>query len=121
MVKVTYDYFYIFVFILFTAVITFIIFFLSYLFATQNPDKEKTSPYECGFEPFEDARKEVDVRFYLVAILFIIFDVEAAYLYPWAISLFHLESTGYWAMVDFIIELVVGFFYVWKIGGLEWE
>jgi NADH-quinone oxidoreductase subunit A len=119
--KIMYDYFYIFIFFIFSAIITMIIFLLSYLFATQNPDIEKTSPYECGFEPFDDARKEVDVRFYLVAILFIIFDVEAAYLYPWAISLFHLNAAGYWAMVDFVIELVVGLYYVWKIGALEWE
>lgn len=121
MAKVLYDYFFILGFFILSTIITLIIFSLSYLFGTQKPDKEKTSPYECGFEPFGDARKEVDVRFYLIAILFIIFDVEAAYIYPWAISLFHLDPTGYWAMIDFIIELVVGLFYVWRIGALEWE
>ena len=98
-----------------------IIFGASYLLATQNPDTEKLSSYECGFDPYEDARNTFDVRFYLVAILFIIFDLEAVFFFPWAISLSHLTSFGFWTMVDFIIELALGFLYAWKIGALEWE
>jgi len=98
-----------------------IIFGASYLLATQNPDTEKLSSYECGFDPYEDARNTFDVRFYLVAILFIIFDLEAVFFFPWAVSLSHLTSFGFWTMVDFIIELALGFLYAWKIGALEWE
>lgn len=98
-----------------------IIFGLSYALATQNPDTEKLSSYECGFDPYEDARNTFDVRFYLVAILFIIFDLEAVFFFPWAISLSHLTSWGFWTMIDFIIELALGFLYAWKIGALEWE
>ena len=98
-----------------------IIFALSYVLAIQNPDTEKLSSYECGFDPYEDARNTFDVRFYLVAILFIIFDLEAVFFFPWAVSLSHLTSWGFWTMVDFIIELALGFLYAWKIGALEWE
>nr|YP_009163716.1 NADH dehydrogenase subunit 3 [Triparma laevis]BAS19170.1 NADH dehydrogenase subunit 3 [Triparma laevis] len=93
----------------------------SYLLAVQNPDTEKLSAYECGFDPYEDARHTFDVRFYLVAILFIIFDIEAMFLFPWAVSLDQIGSLGFWSMVDFILELGVGFIYAWKIGALEWE
>lgn len=98
-----------------------ILFVLSYFLATQNPDTEKLSSYECGFDPYEDARNTFDVRFYLVAILFIIFDLEAVFFFPWSISLSHVTSWGYWTMIDFIIELGLGFLYAWKIGALEWE
>jgi NADH-quinone oxidoreductase subunit A len=93
----------------------------SYFLGIQKPDTEKVSVYECGFDPYEDSRNAFDVRFYLVAILFIIFDLEAMFLFPWAVSLGHLSSMGFWTMVDFLAELTVGFIYVWKIGALEWE
>jgi NADH-quinone oxidoreductase subunit A len=102
-------------------ILSIIIFALSYILAIQNPDTEKLSSYECGFDPYEDARNTFDVRFYLVAILFIIFDLEAVFFFPWAVSLSHLTSWGFWTMVDFIIELALGFLYAWKIGALEWE
>jgi len=86
-----------------------------------KPDSEKSSPYECGFEAFEDARSKFDVRYYLVAILFIIFDLEIAFLIPWALVLDDLGVFGLLAMVVFIVELIVGFFFVWKKGALEWE
>ena len=86
-----------------------------------NPDSEKVSAYECGFDPYEDARNTFDVRFYLVAILFIIFDLEAVYFYPWCVSFSFLNIEGFWGMFDFIIELVVGFIYAWEVGALEWE
>lgn len=98
-----------------------IIYVLGYFLSIQNPDTEKVSSYECGFDPYEDARNTFDVRFYLVAILFIIFDLEAVFFFPWAISLSHLTSWGFWTMIDFIVELALGFLYAWKIGALEWE
>ncbi|MCB1884278.1 MAG: NADH-quinone oxidoreductase subunit A [Geminicoccaceae bacterium] len=89
--------------------------------APQNPDPEKVSAYECGFEPFEDARGRFDVRYYLVAILFIIFDLEVAFLFPWAVSLGHIGMLGFWSMILFLGVLTVGFVYEWKKGALEWE
>jgi NADH-quinone oxidoreductase subunit A len=93
----------------------------SFLVGTQNPDSEKLSPYECGFEPFDDARSKFDVRFYLVAILFIIFDLEVAFLFPWAVSLSRIGGFGFWSMIVFLGVLTVGFVYEWKKGALEWE
>jgi NADH-quinone oxidoreductase subunit A len=92
-----------------------------YLFAPHRPDAEKLSPYECGFEAFEDARMKFDVRYYLVAILFIIFDLEIAFLFPWAVALKEIGGPGFWAMMLFLAVLVVGFIYEWKKGALEWE
>lgn len=86
-----------------------------------NPDVEKNAPYECGFDAFEDARHRFDVRFYLVAILFIIFDLEIAFLFPWAISLGGIGLFGFWSMMFFLSTLTVGFIYEWKKGALEWE
>ena len=94
---------------------------LPFLVARRNPDAEKLSPYECGFEPFDDARRKFDVRFYLVAILFIIFDLEVAFLFPWAVTLGKIGLFGFWSMVVFLGVLTVGFIYEWKKGALEWE
>ncbi len=91
------------------------------LLGPSRPDSEKLSPYECGFEAFEDTRSQFDVRYYLVAILFIIFDLEIAYFIPWALALDSLGVFGLVAMVIFVAELVIGFFFVWKKGALEWE
>ena len=93
----------------------------SLIVAPQQPDREKLSPYECGFEPFEDARGRFDVRFYLVAILFIIFDLEVAFLFPWAVSLGNIGLLGFWSMIVFLGVLTVGFIYEWRKGALEWE
>jgi len=93
----------------------------SYIVARQRPDSEKDSAYECGFEAFDDARGRFDVRFYLVAILFIIFDLEVAFLFPWAIALSEIGVFGFWSMVIFLGILTIGFVYEWKKGGLEWE
>lgn len=98
-----------------------IIVLASFIVARQNPDVEKLSPYECGFEPFGDSRKQFDVRFYLVAILFIIFDLEVAFLFPWAISLGEIGMFGFWSMMVFLGVLTIGFVYEWKKGALEWE
>jgi NADH-quinone oxidoreductase subunit A len=93
----------------------------SLLAARQKPYAEKLSAYECGFEPFDDARRRFDVRFYLVAILFIIFDLEVAFLFPWAVSLSHIGMLGFWSMMAFLAVLTVGFIYEWNKGALEWE
>lgn len=92
-----------------------------FVLAPHRPDSEKLSPYECGFEAFEDARMKFDVRYYLVAILFILFDLEIAFLFPWAVVLEEIGLFGYLAMVIFLAILVVGFVYEWKKGALEWE
>ena len=93
----------------------------SYIIVPQHPDVAKTSQYECGFEPFGDARRKFDVRFYLVAILFIIFDLEVAFLFPWAVSLDLTGWPGWITMMIFLGELAVGLAYAWKVGALEWE
>jgi len=93
----------------------------SFILARQRPDSEKLSPYECGFDPFGDARAQFDVRFYLVAILFIIFDLEVAFLFPWAIALGHIGLFGFWSMMVFLAVLTIGFIYEWRKGALEWE
>ena len=94
---------------------------LNFLFAPKNPDPEKLSAYECGFEAFSDSRMEFDVRFYLVAILFIIFDLEIAFLFPWAISLGNIGLLGFSSMMIFLFILTIGFIYEWKKGALDWE
>ena len=93
----------------------------SFVVARQRPDSEKLSPYECGFEPFADARSKFDVRYYLVAILFILFDLEIAFLFPWAVVLREIGLPGFVAMLVFLGILVVGFIYEWMKGALEWE
>ena len=94
---------------------------LNFILTPKKPDPEKLSAYECGFEPFNDSRMEFDVRFYLVAILFIIFDLEIAFLFPWAISLGQIGFFGYISMMIFLFILTVGFIYEWKKGALDWE
>ena len=109
----------IFIFVSLGLSIGFII--LNFLFSPKNPDPEKLSAYECGFEAFGDSRMEFDVRFYLVAILFIIFDLEIAFLFPWAISLGNIGTLGFWSMMIFLFVLAVGFVYEWKKGALDWD
>ena len=94
---------------------------LSFVVGDSNPDSEKLSAYECGFEAFDDSRMKFDVRFYLVAILFIIFDLEVAFLFPWAVSLGNIGILGFWSMMFFLLILTVGFIYEWKKGALDWE
>lgn len=94
---------------------------LGKLVSPHKPDPEKNSPYECGFEAFEDARMKFDVRYYLVAILFILFDLEIAFLFPWAVVLKDIGLFGFLAMLVFLFVLVVGFIYEWKKGALEWD
>ena len=93
----------------------------SFIAGDSKPDNEKLSAYECGFEAFDDARGRFDVRFYLVALLFIIFDLEVAFLFPWAITLGKIGIFGFWSMMIFLLILTIGFIYEWKKGALEWE
>jgi len=94
---------------------------LGYVLGPNRPDAEKNSPYECGFEAFEDARMKFDVRYYLVAILFILFDLEITFLVPWAVAFTEIGSYGFWVGVIFLVDLLVGFVYAWKVGALDWE
>lgn len=115
------EYYYLLVFILLSLVLSIIVFLLSYILAVQTYDAEKLSAYECGFQPFEDARNKFDIKFYLVAILFIIFDLEVSYLFSWAICLNNLDFHGFWWMFAFLILLTVGFVYEWMKGALVWD
>jgi len=114
-------YFSIILFLFIALALSFGFIIANFLAAPSNPDPEKLSAYECGFEAFDDSRMEFDVRFYLVAILFIIFDLEIAFLFPWAISLGNIGALGFWSMMIFLSVLTIGFIYEWKKGALEWE
>ena len=115
------DYATILIFLFISIGLGFAFIFVNFLFSPSNPDPEKLSAYECGFEAFDDARMKFDVRFYLVAILFIIFDLEVAFLFPWAVSLGNIGLLGFWSMMFFLFVLTVGFIYEWKKGALDWE
>ncbi len=115
------DYFSIIVFLIIALGLSFLFILLNFVLSPKNPDPEKLSAYECGFEPFNDSRMEFDVRFYLVAILFIIFDLEIAFLFPWAISLGNIGSLGFFSMMIFLFVLTIGFVYEWKKGALDWD
>ena len=108
-------------FLVFAILLTVLIIGASYLLARQNPDSEKLSAYECGFEPYEDTRHVFDIKFCVIAILFIIFDIEIMFLIPWCISISKLDLLGFWSMIDFLIELGIGFFYVWYVNALNWD
>ncbi len=109
------------IFVVIAVAVGFILLTVGFALSPSRPDNEKLSPYECGFEAFEDSRMKFDVRYYLVAILFIIFDLEIAFLFPWAVSLKHIGLFGFLAMALFLGILVVGFIYEWNKGALEWE
>lgn len=115
------NYFPVLVFIIIALLVGVVPLVLGFILAPNKPDSEKLSPYECGFEAFEDARMKFDVRYYLVAILFILFDLEIAFLFPWAIVLEEIGLAGFVAMMVFLGILVVGFIYEWMKGALEWE
>lgn len=115
------QYYPILVFLVVAAVLAAAALAIGFVLGPRHPDPEKLSPYECGFEAFEDARMKFDVRYYLIAILFIIFDLEIAFLFPWAVVLEDIGLFGFLAMVVFLLILVVGFAYEWKKGALEWE
>jgi len=115
------DYFPIILFLIIALILSFGFIVVNFLFSPKKPDPQKLSAYECGFEPFKDSRMEFDVRFYLVAILFIIFDLEIAFLFPWAVSLGKIGFFGFISMMIFLVILTVGFIYEWKKGALDWE
>ena len=115
------SYFPIILFLIIALGLSFGFIILNYLLSPKNPDPEKLSAYECGFEAFNDARGRFDVRFYLVAILFIIFDLEIAFLFPWAVSLGNIGILGFSSMMIFLFILTIGFIYEWKKGALDWE
>ena len=125
MIKMIYnfltDYLSIIIFLLMALLISIGFILINFLSSPSNPDPEKLSAYECGFDAFDDSRMEFDVRFYLVAILFIIFDLEIAFLFPWAITLGKIGVFGFWSMMIFLGVLTIGFIYEWKKGALEWE
>ena len=115
------EYFPIILFLIIALGLSFAFILINFLLSPKKPDPEKLSSYECGFEPFNDSRMQFDVRFYLVAILFIIFDLEIAFLFPWAISLGNIGLIGFISMMIFLFILAVGFIYEWKKGVLDWE
>ncbi len=115
------EFYYILIFFLLSSLIAAVVFFLSYFLVKQNVDSEKISSYECGFEPFEDTRSKFDIKFYLVAILFIIFDLEISYLFPWSVVLKDINLFGFWSMIFFLIILTVGFIFEWLKGALDWN
>ena len=119
--KLLLEYLPILIFIGVAIALSVVIVLASFILARQKPDSEKVSPYECGFPPFSDARTKFDVRFYLVSLLFIIFDLEVAFLFPWAVALGKIGVFGFWSMMVFLGVLTVGFIYEWKTGALEWE
>ena len=115
------DYLSIIIFVIISLLLSLGFILINLIAAPNNPDPEKLSAYECGFEAFSDARIQFDVRFYLVAILFIIFDLEIAFLFPWAISLGNIGLLGFYSMILFLFTLTIGFIYEWKKGALEWD
>jgi NADH-quinone oxidoreductase subunit A len=115
------DYLSIIIFLFIALLISIGFILINFISSPSNPDPEKLSAYECGFDAFDDSRMEFDVRFYLVAILFIIFDLEIAFLFPWAITLGKIGVFGFWSMMIFLAVLTIGFIYEWKKGALEWE
>lgn len=115
------EYFLICIFLFVAILLTVVIVGCSYFLVKQNPESEKLSAYECGFEPYEDTRHTFDIKFCVIAILFIIFDIEIMFLMPWCVSLAKLDLLGFWSMIDFLFELGVGFFYVWYVGALNWD
>ena len=114
------EYFYLLILVIFSMVLSIVIIGLSMSLVSWGNEVEKLSAYECGFHPFEDTRDKFDVRFYLVSILFIIFDLEVVFLFPWCIKFVGLGGLGYWTMILFLWILVVGFFYEWRKGALDW-
>ena len=115
------EYSLILIFFTISTFLSIVVFMLSYFLTPQEEDQEKISAYECGFNPFDDARSTFDIRFYLVAILFLIFDLEISFLFPWSLILGQLPIFGFWVMIVFLIILTIGFVYEWYKGALEWE
>jgi len=115
------EYLPIFLIVFISLLLAIIIIIISFFFVVQKPDIEKLSTYECGFEPYSDSRHKFDIKFYLLAIIFVMFDIETAFLLPWSISISKLNLLGFWSMIDFIFELNFVYIYIWLVGALEWD
>ena len=115
------EYLSIFIYLCFATFLGVLIISLSYFLVTQSPETEKLSTYECGFDPYGDTREQFNIRFYIIAILFVLFDIEIIFLLPWCLSLAQLDLLGFWSMVEFLAELGIGFIYVWCVGAIEWS
>lgn len=115
------EYLSIFIYLIFATFLACLIVALSYFLVTQSPETEKLSTYECGFEPYGDTRNQFNIRFYIIAILFILFDIEIIFMLPWCVSISQLNLLGFWAMVEFLVELGIGFIYAWCVGAIEWS
>ena len=115
------EYFSLFIYLCFATFLGVLIISLSYFLVTQSPETEKLSTYECGFDPYGDTREQFNIRFYIIAILFVLFDIEIIFLLPWCLSLSKLDLLGFWSMVEFLAELGIGFIYVWCVGAIEWS
>ena len=115
------EYLSIFIYLCFATFLGILIISLSYFLVTQNPETEKLSTYECGFDPYGDTREQFNIRFYIIAILFVLFDIEIIFMLPWCLSLSQLDLLGFWSMVEFLAELGIGFIYVWCVGAIEWS
>jgi NADH-quinone oxidoreductase subunit A len=115
------EYLSIFIYLCFATILGLLIISLSYFLVTQSPETEKLSTYECGFDPYGDTRDQFNIRFYIIAILFVLFDIEIIFLLPWCVSLAQLDLLGFWSMVEFLAELGIGFIYVWCVGAVEWS
>jgi NADH-quinone oxidoreductase subunit A len=115
------EYLSIFIYLCFATFLGLLIISLSYFLVTQSPETEKLSTYECGFDPYGDTREQFNIRFYIIAILFVLFDIEIIFLLPWCLSLSQIDLLGFWSMVEFLAELGIGFIYVWSVGAIEWS
>ena len=115
------EYLGILLYIIVAIILALLIVVLSYFLVTQSPETEKLSSYECGFEPYDDSRNRFNIRFYIVAILFILFDIEIIFFLPWCASLSKIDILGFWSMIEFLLELGIGFVYVWSVGAIEWD
>nr|YP_010247947.1 NADH dehydrogenase subunit 3 [Pseudo-nitzschia delicatissima]QTJ30092.1 NADH dehydrogenase subunit 3 [Pseudo-nitzschia delicatissima] len=115
------EYLSIFIYLCFATFLGLLIISLSYILVTQSPETEKLSTYECGFDPYGDTREQFNIRFYIIAILFVLFDIEIIFMLPWCLSLSKLDLLGFWSMVEFLAELGIGFIYVWCVGAIEWS
>jgi len=115
------NYISLFIYFIVSCALGFVILGASYFLAYQNPDVEKLAAYECGFDPYEDSRNNFEIKFFLISLLFLLFDIEAIFLFPWAVSLTFLKSLGFWVVFDFLFELLLGFCYAWILGAFIWE
>jgi NADH-quinone oxidoreductase subunit A len=116
-----FEYFNLFIMIMVSSILAIVLILISFILVLESPDSEKLSTYECGYEPYDSSRHIFNIRFFLIAILFVIFDIEILFLIPWSISISKLNLLSFWSVLDFIFELGIGFFYVWYTNSLDWK